>query len=98
MRANRVLMVVMTVFISAGAYAQTQPHAVRPKLTPEQREARKAERQAKLAQMTPAERKAFKLSHRDRVQARLNAMTPEQRAQFMERKRQRKALKSQEGN
>ncbi|GAB3555589.1 hypothetical protein [Spirosoma fluminis] len=98
MRANRVLMVVMTLFISAGAYAQTQGPAGRPKPTPEQREARKAERQARLAQMTPAERKAFKQSHRERLQARLNGMTPEQRTQFMERKRQRKALKSQEGN
>ena len=93
------LVTVMALCISVGAYAQTQTevYKVKPRFTPEQREARKAERKAKLAQMTPEERKAFKQAHRERLQARINSMTPEQREQFMERKRQRKSLKQQEG-
>ncbi len=88
MKAKMTLAVMAALLISVGAYAQGQPevHKARPKLTTEQREARKAEVKAKLAQMTPAERKAFKQAHREQRQARLNAMTPEQRVKLMERR------------
>lgn len=97
MKAKMMVAAVLALFLSAGAYAQSQTDVSRPRLTPEQRAARKAERKAKLAQMTPQERKAFKQAHREQRQARLNAMTPEQRERFMARKRQHKGLKQQQG-
>ncbi|MFD2572591.1 hypothetical protein ACFSUS_18270 [Spirosoma soli] len=99
MKAKMMLAAVMALFLSVGAFAQnqTQVYKVKPKLTPEQRETRRAEMKAKLAQMTPEERKAFRKAHREQLQARLNNMTPEQREKFMERHKQRKALKQQEG-
>ncbi len=92
-------MAVVALFLSVGAFAQSQPETpgARPRLTTEQREAKKAEMKAKLAQMTPAERKAFRQAHREQMQARLNAMTPEQRAKVLERRRQHKAHKDREG-
>ena len=97
MKAKMMMAAVIALFMSVGAYAQSQTdvYKVKPKLTPEQREARKAERRAKLAQMTSAERKAFKQAHREQMQARLNAMTPEQRAKVMERRKHHKEMKEQ---
>ncbi|GAB3978708.1 hypothetical protein GCM10028806_42420 [Spirosoma terrae] len=93
MNVNAMMTAVAALFLSVATYAQSQPpvHKEKPKLTPEQREARKADMKAKLAQMTPDERKAFKKAHHERMQARLNAMTPEERAKFLEHRRQRKA-------
>ncbi|QJW91575.1 hypothetical protein HNV11_20420 [Spirosoma taeanense] len=99
MNVKTMVVALMALFMSAGAYAQsqTQVYKVKPRLTSEQRAARKAEMKAKLAQMTPAERKAFKQAHRQQMQARLNAMTPEQRERVMQRRREHKALKQQSG-
>lgn len=99
MNIKSMLVAVAALLLSVGAYAQsqTQVYKVKPKLTPEQREAKRAEMKAKIAQMTPEERAAFKKAHREQMQARLNAMTPEQRAKFQERRRQHKAQHDQEG-
>lgn len=95
MKAKTIVVAAVALMFSVGAYAQNPaggpgPH---PRLTPEQRAARKAERKAKLAQMTPAERKAFKQAHREQRQARLNAMTPEQRERHERKRDARRALK-----
>jgi protein CpxP len=99
MNAKGIVVAVAALFLSVGAYAQSQPEASTGKhrLTLNERKAKRAEIKAKLAQMTPEERKAFKQAHHDRMQARLNAMTPEQRAKVLERRRQHKAQKDQEG-
>ena len=86
---------VLALFLSVGAQAQSQPdvHKAKMRPTPEERTARKMERKAQLAAMSPAERKAFKQTHQDQRQARLNAMTPKQRAKKVERQQTRKAIK-----
>lgn len=97
MKTKGLMTAVVALFLSVGAYAQSQtavPNA-KPRLTPEQRQARKAEHKAKLAQMTPAERKAFKQTHREQRQARLNTMTPEKRERVMARHQQHKSMKRQ---
>ena len=83
--------------VSASAFAQDQPHVHKMKAdrTPEVMEARKMARKDSLANMTPAERKAFKQVNRQKREARLNAMTPEQRAKVVARKENRKAAKKQ---
>jgi hypothetical protein len=95
MKKKLSLLAVMALFLSAGAYAQSQPHVHKAKipLTPEERTERKADRKARLAGMTLAERKAFKQTHQAQRQARLNAMTPEKRAKKEERKRLHKETK-----
>lgn len=95
MKANLCVAAVVALFLSVGAQAQSQPdvHKARIRPTPEERTARKMERKAEVANMTPAERKAFKQTQRDQHQARLNAMTPEQRAKKEERHRLRKEIK-----
>ncbi len=99
MKKNLMLTAVLALFLSAGAYAQTQTevYKVKPTHTPEERAAHRLEMKAKLAKMTPAERKAFKQTHREQQQARLNAMTPEQRDRVLQRREQRKALKQHAG-
>lgn len=81
--------------LSSGAYAQSQLHVHKAKIrmTPEERTERKAERKMKLANMTPAEGKAFKQTHQAQRQDRLQAMTPEQRAKKEERRRIHKETK-----
>lgn len=84
----------MALFLSMGAFAQSQPGLQKKNQpTPEERVARKREHKAKVASMTPDERKAFKQAHHDKRQARLNAMTPDQRAKVQERRRLRKESK-----
>ncbi|WP_461053141.1 hypothetical protein [Spirosoma arcticum] len=87
---------VLVLMLSVGAsYAQSQPgvHKAKIRPTPEERTARREDVKAKLAAMTPAERKAFKQAHREKQQARLNAMTPEQRTKVEERRRIHKETK-----
>lgn len=89
----------MALVLSVSAsYAQGQPdvHIAKIRPTPEEQTARKLDRKAKLASMTPAERKAFKQAQREKQQARLNAMTPEQRAKVEQRRRVRKEIKQSE--
>lgn len=95
MKTKLCVAAVLALFVSVGAQAQSQPDAHKAKIrpTPEERTARKMERKAQLAAMTPAERKAFKQAHQDQRQARLNAMTPEQRAKKIERRQTRKTIK-----
>jgi protein CpxP len=97
MKANRNILTVLALFLSMGAFAQSQPdvhiHKAKGQLSPEERTARREAHKAKMASMTPAERKAFKQAHHDQRQARLNAMTPEQRAKAEERRKLRKAGK-----
>ncbi|AQG81935.1 hypothetical protein [Spirosoma montaniterrae] len=93
MNTKTIAAVAIALFLSVGAYAQNPTPSSKPHLTPEQRAARKADRKAKLAQMSPEERKAFKQTHREQRQARLNAMTPEQRDRVMRRKEARRAAK-----
>lgn len=82
-------------FLMGGAQAQNQPdvHIAKIRPTPEERVIQKTERKATVAAMKPAERKAFKKTHRDQRQARLNAMTPEQRLKTDQRRRVRKETK-----
>ncbi len=76
---------------TAATFAQTQPaHSGHPRLTPDQKAARHAENKAKLAAMSPAERKAFRQTHREQREARLAAMSPEKRQRVMERRQMRK--------
>jgi protein CpxP len=97
MKTKRIILAVLALFLSMGAFAQSQPdvhiHKAKGQLTPEERTARRAEHKAKMASMTPTERKAFKQAHREQRQARLNAMTPEQRAKAEERRKLRKVGK-----
>ena len=94
MKTKCSMLALMALFLSMGAFAQSQPSVQKKsQLTPEERVARKMEHKAKLAGMTPAERKAFKQAHHDKRQARLNAMTPDQRAKAEERRRLRKESK-----
>lgn len=95
MKTKRSVLAIMALFLSMGAFAQSQPEVHKKKTlrTTEERTAHKMEHKAKLANMTPAERKAFKQAHHEKRQARLNAMTPEQRAKAEERRRLRKASK-----
>ena len=97
MKTKRNVLAVLALFLSIGAYAQSQPdvhiHKAKSKLTTEERTARRTEHKMKMANMTPAERKAFKQAHHDQRQARLNAMTPEQRAKAEERRKLRKESK-----
>ena len=89
MKANTMIAAIMALFLSVGAYAQIQTdvHKARPRLSPEEWAARRTEKKMEMARMTPAERKAFKQTHRAQRQARLNAMSPEKRARVMERRR-----------
>ena len=75
---------------TAATYAQTQPiHSGHPRLTPEQKDARKAEHKAKLDAMSPTERQAFKQAHHDQRQAKLAAMSPEKRQRVLARRQQK---------
>ncbi len=51
------------------------------------------ERKAKFDKMTPAEREAFKQTHRQQREARMANMTPEQRARVVERQRTKKTYR-----
>ncbi|MBO0930562.1 hypothetical protein [Fibrella aquatilis] len=82
---------------TAATFAQTQPvYSGHPRLTPEQKMARKAEMKAKLDAMSPQERKAFRQAHREHRQAKLAAMSPEKRQRVLAR-RQLKREKRQQG-
>ena len=96
MKANFVVTAILALFVSAVAQAQSQPdvHQMKPKLSPEERVAKRIERKTQLAKMTPAERKAFKQTRREQKQARLNAMTPEKRDKVLARRQQHKAMKA----
>ncbi len=93
MNAKSIVIAVIAAFLSVGTYAQNPAQTGKSHLTPEQRAVRKAERKAKLAQMSPEERKAFKQAHREQRQARLNAMSPEQRDRVMRKREARRAAK-----
>lgn len=95
MKINLFAGTVLALFLSVGAQAQNQPDVHKAKIhpTPDQRIARKLDHKAQMANMTPAERKAFKQTHRDQRQTRLNVMTPERRAKIKERHRLRKTIK-----
>ncbi len=95
MKTNTMIAAILVMFLSVGAYAQNQPdvHKAKPRLSPEEWAAKRTEKKMELARMTPAERKAFKQTHRQQRQARLNAMSPEKRARVMERRRLHKESK-----
>ncbi|ARK11971.1 hypothetical protein [Fibrivirga algicola] len=99
-------LLVAALLLSAGAYAQTQPtapatadhqgmHKGHRNMTPEQRAAMKADRKAKFDKMTPAERKAFRETHRAQREAKLNAMPADKRAKIVERQRTRKTQRKE---
>ena len=82
---------------TVATYAQTQPvYSGHPRLTPEQKVARKAERKAQLDAMSPTERQAFRQAHRQHRQAKLAAMSPEKRQRVLAR-RQQKRERHQQG-
>ena len=93
-------LIAVALLLSAGAYAQNSPlppTAVTPPapgqrrdLTPEQSAAVKAERKAKLDKMTPAERKAFRETHRAQREARLKKMPAEKRERITQRRQAKK--------
>ncbi|GAB3890185.1 hypothetical protein [Spirosoma agri] len=93
MNTRRVIVALVALFLSIGAYAQDQTAAPKgkPRLTIEERKAKQAAMKAKLAQMSPEERSTFRKAHHERMQTQLKAMTPEQRATFVERRRHHKA-------
>lgn len=90
-------LLIAALFLSVGAFAQnpTAPkmkpemHRNHKAMTPEERAEFKAEREAKLAAMTPAERKAHKADMKQKHKARLAKMTPEQREKFESRRNKR---------
>ena len=86
---------VIGLMLSAGAFAQDQPHVhmMKPDHTPQVMDTGKQVRKDSLTSQTPAERKAVKQANRKKREARLNAMTPAQRAKVMARREQRKAAK-----
>lgn len=95
MKTKLCIAALLGLFLAIGTQAQSQPDVHKAKIhsTPEERTARKSERKVKVAAMTPAERKAFKQTHRNQRQARLNAMTPQKRTKVEERRRVRKEIK-----
>ena len=104
-------LLIAALFLSVGGYAQTTPttptapltttqpemHRNHKAMTPEQRAEFKEEQKAKLAAMTPAERKAFKADMKQKHEARLSRMTPKQREKFEARKQKRKEQPKQNG-
>lgn len=77
---------ILATFMSIGAYAQTaQQSTDKPRLTKEERVARREEMKAKLAAMSPEERKAFKEAQREKLKEKWASMTPEQREKAKER-------------
>ncbi len=58
------------------------------------KEEHKAEKKAKLAAMSPDERKAYKADRKAKKEAKLAAMTPEQRKQHDQRKADKKAART----
>ena len=96
MKTKLFAVTVLALLFSVGdAQAQNQPdvHIARIRPTPEDRMIQKTERKATVAAMKPAERKAFKKTHRDQRQARLDAMMPKKRLKVEERRRVRKETK-----
>jgi len=81
MKTRFLAAVIVATFISASAFAQTE----KPRLSKEERVARREEMKAKLAAMTPEERKAFKETQREKIKEKLASMTPEQREKAKER-------------
>ena len=77
---------IVATFVSVSAYAQAE----KPHLSKEDRVARREEMKAKLAAMTPEERKAFKETQREKIKERLSSMTPEQREKAKERMQARR--------
>ncbi len=105
MKTNRLIVLVAALLISASTFAQTTPVAPsstapadqmamrHPKLSREERAARKLEKKVKLSAMSPAERKAFKASHRAELEKKWATLTPEQQNQARERVMQRRAMR-----
>jgi periplasmic protein CpxP/Spy len=105
MKTNRLLTLAAALLLSAGAIAQTTPAAPaptaptdqmsmgHPKLSREERVARKLEMKAKVAAMSPDERQTFKAERRAKLEQKWATMTPEQQNQVRERVRQRRAMK-----
>ncbi len=78
---------------TTATFAQTMPSPPtmrHPRHTPEEKAARKADHKAKMAAMSPQERKAFRQTHRQQREARLAEMSPEKRQRVMERRQMRK--------
>ena len=95
MKNNLILSACLILLVIGCALGQTPTPAIpaHPKLTPEQRQAHKTERLTKLAQMTPAERGAFKKAHYQQRQAKLQAMSPDKRTKVIAKRQIRKAVK-----
>lgn len=78
---------IVAAFVSFGALAQSTTSPIAPPagehkhLTKEERMARRQERKTALAGMTREERRAFKETHRAKLQEKWASMTPEQREQ-----------------
>lgn len=89
MKTNIMIAAALVMFLSVSAYAQIQPdvHIAKPHLSLEEQAVKRTEKKMELSRMTPAERKAFKQTHRQQRQDRLKAMSPEKRARVMERRR-----------
>ena len=82
---------IVATFMSVGAFAQTAQHATdKPHLTKEERVARREEMKAKLAAMSPDERKAFKETQREKMKEKWAGMTPDQREKAKERMQARR--------
>ncbi|ARK10824.1 hypothetical protein A6C57_11090 [Fibrella sp. ES10-3-2-2] len=81
MKTRFLAAVIVATLVSVGAFAQTE----KPRLSKEERVARREEMKAKLAAMTPEERKAFKETQREKIKEKLASMTPEQREKAKER-------------
>ncbi|GAB4027356.1 hypothetical protein [Spirosoma gilvum] len=72
--------------MSIGALAQSaQSPTDKPHLTKEERIAKRQELKAKLAAMTPEERKVFREAQREKLKEKWASLTPEQREKAKER-------------
>lgn len=99
-----------TTFLSIGLHAaaediepaattqehpQQRPHKDMQRLTPEQKEAKKAEMKEKLKNMTPEERQKFRADRKAKWQERYDKATPEQQAKMNKRMEERKARRDE---
>lgn len=86
MKTHFLAATLLATLLSVGAYAQTTPQRTeKPHLTKEERVARREEMKAKLAAMSPEDRKAMKETQREKMKEKMATMTPEQREKAKER-------------
>ena len=100
MHRTLILWTGLTALAASSAFAQTvsntttsQPGSSFEKLTPAQKEAKKADMKEKLKSMTPQERQKFRAEKKAEWQKRYDSASPEKQAKMKERMEQRQAAR-----